>query len=311
MVAGLLGTLIGLERAVAVKRWWAYGAPLLTGAGALSLVVGAPRPAAGALTAAGGALLVAVFLLLALRHPALHLGVMTLAALLWVAGTGLWPLGVPLYRVAPWWVAFLVLTIAGERLELSRLLRLSAWSRGLFVLAAGLLVAGLGVGLADHPAGVRLGGIGLVALAAWLLRHDIAWHTLGRSGHPRFMATCLLSGHLWLGVGGLLWVLLGRSFVAGPHYDAMLHAILVGFVFSMIFAHAPIILPAVLGVALPFRRAFYLHWALLHLSLLLRVAEDLVGSGGPAWGGLGNTLAIALFLVNSALAVARGQEGRR
>jgi hypothetical protein len=39
MVGGFLGTLIGLERAVGLRVWWAYTAPLLTGAGAVLLRV--------------------------------------------------------------------------------------------------------------------------------------------------------------------------------------------------------------------------------------------------------------------------------
>ena len=89
----------------------------------------------------------------------------------------------------------------------------------------------------------------------------------------------------------------------------MLHSIFLGFVFSMIFGHAPIILPSVLGVALPFRRAFYAHWALLHLSVLARVGGDLgLPMLAPAWSGLANVLAIVLFLVNSARAVRLGPE---
>jgi hypothetical protein len=80
---------------------------------------------------------------------------------------------------------------------------------------------------------------------------------------------------------------------------------------GLILALVVLILPSVLGVALPFRRAFYIHWALLHLSLILRVAGDLASSAAARWGGLGNTLAILLFLANSALAVARGKEGLR
>ena len=68
---------------------------------------------------------------------------------------------------------------------------------------------------------------------------------------------------------------LAQFFSAGPTYDAMLHTIFLGFVFSMIFAHAPIILPTITGLALPFQNIFYLHAALLHLSLMLRVAGDL------------------------------------
>jgi hypothetical protein len=100
-------------------------------------------------------------------------------------------------------------------------------------------------------------------------------------------------------------------FAAGPYYDAMLHAIFLGFVFSMIFGHAPIILPSVLGVALPFRRGFYAHWALLHASLAVRVGSDLaLWPPGQRWGGLGNALAIVLFLANSVRAIVAGEGGR-
>ena len=43
MVAGFLGTVIGLERAVALGRRWAYAAPLASGAGGLVAVIGPTR----------------------------------------------------------------------------------------------------------------------------------------------------------------------------------------------------------------------------------------------------------------------------
>ena len=311
MVIGFLGTLIGLERAVALKRRWPYGAPLLSGLGGLALLAGLNVHLGRGLMAAGGAFLVAVFVLLWRRQPAVYLATMGVGAVLWVAGTVLWHGGFALYQVAPWWIGFLVLTIAGERLELSRLLRLSAWSRAGFLGATGVFLLGLVAGLGSPAAGVRLSGLGLLAIALWLLRHDIAWRTLDRPGRPRFMAVCLLSGHLWLGIGGVLWLLFGNVFAAGPYYDAMLHAIFLGFVFSMIFGHAPIILPSVLGVALPFRRAFYCHWALLHVSLAVRVGGDLaLWLPGQQWGGLGNALAIVLFLANTVGAIVAGEGGR-
>ncbi len=311
IVSGFLGTLIGLERAVALKRPWAWGAPLCAGLGGLAVLLGLPVHLGHALAAAGAAFLVAIFVRLHRQHPAVYLTTIGAGAVLWLVGVILWHLGDPPSRVAPWWIGFLVLTIAGERLELSRLVRLPPWMGRAFLLACGLFLAGLAIGRVDPSAGIRLSGVGLVALSLWLLRGDIAWRTLDRGGRPRFMALCLLSGHLWLGVGGLLWIALGASFVAGPHYDAMLHAIVLGFVFSMIFGHAPIILPAVLGVALPFRRGFYAHWALLHVSLVLRIAGDLLGSP-PAvrWGGLGNAAAIVLFLGNTVHAIVAGQGGQ-
>jgi hypothetical protein len=78
---------------------------------------------------------------------------------------------------------------------------------------------------------------------------------------------------------------------------------------SMIFAHAPVILPAVLRVRVPYRARFYAHLALLHASLVLR----LVGGDLSAdvrlwqWGGVLNELALLLFLVSTAASVATGR----
>ena len=156
-------------------------------------------------------------------------------------------------------------------------------------------------------AGLRLAGAGLVALAAWLFLFDIARHTARESGLPRFMAICLLSGYIWLGVSGLLWILFAQHFQSGPRYDAMLHTIFLGFVVSMIFAHAPVIFPSITGIALPFRSVFYLHLVLLHLSLLLRIAGDLMlWVRAYQWGGLLNIVAVLIFLGNNIRAVRLG-----
>ncbi len=83
----------------------------------------------------------------------------------------------------------------------------------------------------------------------------------------------------------------------------MLRAVFVGFVFSMIFGHAPVIFLSVLGVLLAYRAFFYAHVALLHVSLALRLTVDL--GGAPElrrWGGLLNAAAILFFLANTAIA---------
>jgi hypothetical protein len=69
-----------------------------------------------------------------------------------------------------------------------------------------------------------------------------------------------------------------------------------------VFVHAPLVFPAILGVPLPYRPAFYAHLALLHVSLLLRVMGDLVQELTPlrAWGALLNAVAILLFVANTA-----------
>ena len=79
----------------------------------------------------------------------------------------------------------------------------------------------------------------------------------------------------------------------------------------MIFGHAPVIFPGVLGIAIPFRRAFYAHLALLHAGLVLRIAGDLGGDFQLAQrGGLLNATAIALFLL-ATVASAVLQQTRR
>ena len=96
---------------------------------------------------------------------------------------------------------------------------------------------------------------------------------------------------------------------AGPYYDAMLHTVFVGFVFAMIFAHAPVILPAILGrTTSPYQSALYVPLLLLHTSLLLRVVGDLQGWwSGRQWGGLLNALAVLLFLLTLARGLLRGR----
>jgi hypothetical protein len=86
------------------------------------------------------------------------------------------------------------------------------------------------------------------------------------------------------------------------------HALLIGFVFSMIFGHALIIFPAVLRVRLPFSVAFYFPLAVLHLSLLLRLSGDLGGwPDARRVGGLLNGLAILIFLLLIARALRAGR----
>jgi len=304
MVIGFLGTLIGLERAVAVDRPWVYGIPLFSALSYLSLLFGAPRQAVSLLALIAASLFTAFFASLYRRQPSEHFVVMTLSAISLGIGNLLWIADAPLSEVVPWWVGFLVLMIAGERLELTRIRRPPFAVRLLFRSSVALTFLGLLVSILDFFTGVRVAGAGLIALALWLLRYDLAWQSLRQPGLPRFMGSCLIVGYLWLAVGGALWLPLAGSFVAGPLYDSMLHSIFLGFVFSMIFAHGPVILPVITGVKMAFLKSFYIHAILLHVSLVLRIFGDLADvTDAQTWGGALNALAIILFLLNNVRAV--------
>jgi hypothetical protein len=298
MVSGFLGTLISLERAVAVKKWWAYLAPIISALGGISLMVGLPAvhpPLASLLLTIGSAgLLVVFYYIMRLQRSWFNL-IMAIGAGCWLVGNLLWMGGMPIYQLVLWWAAFLILTICAERLELGRLVRLTRRQESWFLGGAVVLIAGLAVSLILLQAGTRLAGIGMMWLALWLWQHDLARRTIRTSGLPRFAAVCLLSGYVWLGLAGI-WCVIAGNPAAGTRYDALLHMIFLGFVISMIFGHAPIIFPAVLNLKIQFQPIFYLPLILLHASLALRILADFIlWQSGRLWGGLLNGIAILTF----------------
>ena len=311
MISGFLGTLISLERAVALRWRWVYAAPLLSGAGGLALVFGAPSLVARGLIALSSLTLLIAFGLAYWKTFSRRWEWSSLTMIVgvgcWLVGNGVWLFNRPVAHASAWWVGFLVLTIAGERLELARVQLLQRTSVGMFAMAVTAFLGGLVLALINFSWGLRLAAIGLIALGVWLLRFDVARRTIRMSGLTRFIAACLLPGYVWLGVAGLFWLLWPDYFVAGPYYDAMLHTILLGFVFSMIFGHAPIIFPAVTGLPMTYQPRFYLHLALLHLSLILRLWGDLaVQPGLRAWGGMLNEIAILIFIGSTIWAMRAG-----
>ena len=106
----------------------------------------------------------------------------------------------------------------------------------------------------------------------------------------------MLAGYVWLAIGGAIGTWNGALYV-GPDYAAMLHAFLLGFVFSMIFGHAPIIVPALTGWRLNYHPVFYGHLILLHTMLAYRTYGSLTRDmGAQRWGGLLNVMAVLLFM---------------
>ena len=311
MISGFLGTLITLERAVAMRQKWMYLPPLLSGLGWLVATI-LPKLPFGmvllTLASLGG---VAILAEIARREFALHTVTMLLGAIAWLTGNLLWMFGWQINQVVFFWMAFLVLTIAGERLELSRVLRPTQMQQILFGSIVFIFLAGIILSLFNLQFGTRLSGLGLLLFPLWSLRNDIAWRNI-RHKLPltRYIAWCLALGFLWLGISGGLSLGLGAQ-VAGPRYDAMLHTVFVGFVISMIFGHAPIIFPAILGIPINFQPVFYIHLGLLHISLLLRVIADYANLFTlRMWGGLLNEIAIFIFISLTVVSVRKGMIGK-
>ncbi|WP_249714619.1 multicopper oxidase domain-containing protein [Rhizomonospora bruguierae] len=302
MVLGFVGTLIALERAVALGTRWALAAPACTGAGALVLIAAGPTPAGKLLLAAGGVSLLAVYRALWRRQGSVALLAQIAGAFAWYAATLLWLAGLPIPDLVPWLATFVVATIAGERLELAHVALAGPRPRRWFLAALATLVAGATAATLWPAAGAHLFGAGLLAVVAWLAGHDVARRTVHARGLPRYVAVGLLTGYAWLALAGVLWSGAGRT-AAGARYDATLHAVFLGFTMSMIFVHAPVILPAVLRRPLPYRPVLYAPLALLHGSLLIRVAAGDGAGWEPVWRwtGAANVAAVAGFAACAAV----------
>jgi len=296
MMAGFFSALISLERAFAIGKKWSYAVPAITITGSLAILLGFVQGTL--LLILGGFGFVLLFVPILQFRADLSTITMALGVLALAAGNLLWYFE-RLDTATFFWGGFLLLTIAGERIELAQLLTAPRGVRGGFVISIGIYIAGVLITLYSMQLGLRLIGIGMLALLAWLLKYDVAMKSIKTQGLPKFIGFSLVAGYLWVGVSGILALVYAGSYA----YDIMLHALFLGFVFSMIFGHAPVIFPALLGRKMRFLGSFYVHLALLHFSLLLR----LIGNFGifqlQIWGGLLNFFAILLFLVNNARAL--------
>lgn len=310
MVGAFVATVVTLERAVASGRSFWLVVPACSAAGGIAMLIRVPGPVAPLLATACGvgysALLVS---LMRQRQVSMPLALMLIGALcLAFAGT-LWGLD-RLASAVPWWMAFLLLTIAAERLEILRFRRFSAAAMALGAVAVVTVLAGAAVTALAPAVGPRIEGAGLALAALWLLLHDYARRTVLTAGLARYAATGVLSAYGWLLVSGLLLVGTGLP-GAGFAYDATVHAFFVGFVFGAIEAHMPIMVPALTGLTVPFSRGLYVPLALLHGSLALRIGSDLaVAYPARQWAGLLQVVAIVVFLGASLFLIARAVRAR-
>ncbi|MBK6907534.1 MAG: hypothetical protein IPH08_10800 [Rhodocyclaceae bacterium] len=300
MVTAFFGTVISLERAVALAQGPWYLGPLCAGLGGVALLGGEGLLPESALNLAPALFIAAALIFCAgswrvwQRQRAMFTLTLGLGALNWLLGNVAWLTGQGAAAVA-FWISFLLLTIAGERLELTRLR--PPQTRAVKLFAAILVLIHIGSALVLVQAETPLFALGLLAMACWLARFDIAWTTVRSQGLPRFVAVCLLAGYAQLAIGALMG--LDGAFASGhPWRDAALHAIFLGFVFSMVMGHAPIIFPAVMRVRIPYHPVFYLPLLVLQVSVMARVAASVLGDTVlRQWASLGNAAALGLLIV--------------
>ena len=305
MIVGFLGTLIALERAIALRRWWAYLAPVAVAAGSLSLLATLPVQVGHTLQLLGFVVLLYIYRELWRRSASTAVAIESIGAVLATGAVGMWIGGVATPALFPWLAGFLILTIVGERLELASVgapPRIA--EQGLLLLAVGFALSAAATLLWPVAGTVALGTVTL-GIVAWLVRFDVARRTLRLTGLPRYVAVNLTFGTAWLAVAGFVWLLWGPV-GGGAGYDVVVHSVGVGFALSMVLAHAPIILPAVIRRPLPYHRVLYAATVGLQLALVVRVVGD-VRAVTPLWqiGGAAGVAVILAFAVMTVTLVVR------
>lgn len=299
MVGSFLATLIFLERAVTFKNKLVLWLPAVNGASVLFFLINQTSIAQWCLIVGsfGFCLMCGYFIY---KYKELYYYVFfagafcLLAANVILLRTHFYP------HAIGWWMAFLLFTIVAERLELSRFLPLSKTKRVALLLSLALTFISLFIPF--HLNGNMFFAGSLTTAAAWLLLNDMARKSLNVKGQHRYSAVLLLCGYVWLFITAIL-LFVSNHFLFS--YDAALHSFFIGFVFSMIFSHAPIILPAVLKLPIKLYRPVLYGWfVLLQVSLILRIIGDVTENILlRKWGGLLNGIVILLFFATVGIIV--------
>lgn len=294
MVGGFLGTLIALEKIIPLKRTILFVGPLMSASSIAVFIMGHVHVAIG-LQLAAGVVFILVYASYLTKQYNLYLALATVGAICWLIGTGLLFFKQFYPMVFPWYMGFLLFTIVSERLELSKFLPVTSANRYVLMGFLGLFMVGLLMPF--HGIGKYLAGMSMILISLWLMRFDVIRIAMRKEGLVKFTATVLLCGYLALLFEGLLLITLGDTPFA---YDMIVHTFFLGFTFSMIFAHGPIILPGVLGLSVkPYHPLLYIPVFILLGSLAMRLMADvsLLPLDYRAFSGWVSMAAILLYFL--------------
>ncbi len=308
MVGGFLGTLISVERAMVMsqKSWLLI--PLLTGFSTIPFLMG--NSETGLLLLMAGSLGLSVIMhLQTLKHPKFHSVLLYVGAASWFVGNFLaWQSGL-IAAGSTWWIAFLMFTIVGERLELSQFLPVPSWSKN--ALKSLLALFSLGLIIPFHTWGNEIMGLSALLISAWLLFFDMAKVAAKKTAQFRYIGIGLRTGYCWLGLHGLILLTMESHPL---YYDLMLHTFFLGFTFSMIWAHAPIIFPTIFGIReTPYHPILWIFWTGFQLSLLGRVSAGLmeVPELRKIFGVTNGFLIMTQFIVMGAVVMWKIRQNRK
>lgn len=299
MTGSFIGTLICLERSIAhANKWWKL-LPFINGLSIILFLFHLPQLAYAFLIGGSLGLLMLMFNYYKIS-PTLSHAMLLLGAFTWLTGNLILFNQYSYPMAVKWWMLFLLWTIFGERLELSRLLPMTVLKK--VTLYFIILINGAGVLLPFHWYGNEVFAISLAGLSIWLFAFDMSRHAIKRPGQHRYIGLWLMMGYSWLLITSA-WLLFWPD--APYAYDGALHSFFLGFVLSMIFGHVPIIFPGIFRINISlYHSVLYIVMTLFQLSLAFRITGDaLLHNEWRKWGALINGISIALFFIITAAIV--------
>jgi hypothetical protein len=275
MVGGFLGTLISLEKIIPLKKPLLYAIPITSGLSVASFLLGMAQAGYILLITASAGLCIALFMYLIANRGLIYL-MMLVGAACWLVGNILLMTSNFYALAIPWWMAFVLSIISSERVELMKFLPVTEGNKKFLAFLLSLFVAASA--LSFHGLGSIVSGVVLAGICIWLLRYDLIGLTIKKNGLTRFVAVALLTGYFSLLLTALFLLLFN---IEPLYYDIIVHLFFIGFVFSMIFAHGPIILPVPIHIGIgvsvkPYSKLLYLWLSLIHVSLIMRVAANML-----------------------------------
>ncbi len=292
LVSAFFGTLIALERAIFIKRFWTWGPPLLSVI-AYGTLLAKDYFTAGMIWVVAAFWLTMVNLYAWWKVPSRSALLFILGAFGWWVGNSYWTIEGDSVSSMTWWYAFLLLTILGERLELNRVLGLPGRIRQALIVTMWFWSGGILAEQIHEPFGDVVQGLMVLLMAAWLFRYDMARHLICEACLSRFIGITLLVGYAWLVLFALL--LIAHHWLPIP-VDVLWHSFFLGFAFSAVFAHLPVMLPVLLGINVRYKRMLYVPVVMFHLALVMRF-----GAASLGWmtfyqfGAILSMLAIVLY----------------
>lgn len=186
-----------------------------------------------------------------------------LSSILFIKGTVLFAFSNLHYQSALAFILFLIFYILSERAELVKIIGLGKKDIIFISFITFSSLVGLVVSIVDFKVGYRICFISLAIISLWFMRKDIARRTINMKGLAKFSAISVLSAYLWLFLGSFFIFSFGM-------WGEGIHNITLGFVFSMIFAHAPSIFPAMMKIKFQFSPILYIPLFLLNISVIIR-----------------------------------------